>query len=380
MAAATLTIHRVAPAEHLRFPAIVAVLAAGVLLGSTGLLPQVDISRRLILFAFLPVILFDAAVKLDLRGLLPAARRAVLLGLPGSVLAAALLAGALLELRFPAAVAFVVAAVLAATDPISVFALLRGIPLPPYLRALLEGESLVNDGTAVVLFAVVLEVLAQGRVDWAQAGLRFAGLYAGGLGLGLVWGMFFVWLFQRLEDPPSALLASVVLAFGGYFLAELISASGVIVVVVAGVLLGSTRRVRPRAREALYRWWDYLGFLASALIFLLIGFQFHLARLPSQVGAILAVALAALLARAVAVWLFSVRLGALVRVRRSWKTLLTWGGLRGALSLALVLSLPPSFPYRERIVGITVGFVLFSMIVQGLTFRPLVGRYSLESA
>ncbi len=378
MAAAALTIHRVAPAERLRFPAIVVVLCAGIVLGSTGVVPQVGISSRLILFAFLPVLLFDAAVKLDLRGFLPAARRAVLLGLPGSVLAGALLAGALLALRFPASVAFVVAAVLAATDPISVFAVLRGIPLPPYLRALLEGESLVNDGTAVVLFAVVLEALAQGRIDWARAGLRFLGLYAGGLALGLVWGMFFVWLFQRLGDPLSALLASIVLAFGGYLLAELLQASGVIVVVVAGVLLGSTRRVRPLPREAIYRWWDYLGFLASGLIFLLIGLQFRLATLPGEVGAILTVALTALVARALVVWLFSVRLGAMVRVRRSWRPLLTWGGLRGALSLALVLSLPPSFPHRERIVGITVGFVLLSMIVQGLTLRPLVGRIPLE--
>jgi CPA1 family monovalent cation:H+ antiporter len=350
------------------------VLLLGILIGSIHWVPRIALAPRLVLFLFLPVILFDAAFKLDSRRLLPVIRRAAVLGLPGAVLAAGALAWALLVLRFPAPIAFALAAALAATDPVSVFAVLRGVNLPAPLRTLLEAESLVNDGTAVVLFAVALEAVKLGRIDWPRAGLRFLFLYAGGVVLGLIWGMFFVWLFQRLEDPWTAVAISVAVAYGGYLGGEFLRVSGILVVVVAGLLLGSTRRVRPLPRERINEVWDFFAFGANTLIFLLIGLQFRLGTLPGQLGAILAVTAAALAARALVILVFSIPVRTTSRVERMWRPILIWGGLRGALTLALVLSLPVDFPYRERILAITVGFVLFSLIVQGLTLRPLIQR------
>ncbi len=362
------------PSEHLRFPYIVAALCAGILIGSPGWFPRLALAPRLLLFLFLPVILFDAAFKLDTRGLLPVLRRAGVLGVPGALLAAALLAWALLALHFPQAVALVLAAVLAATDPVAVFALLRGLPLPPGLRGLLEGESLINDGTAVVLFSLAVEAVVSGSLGWRQATLRFVVLYGGGLLLGLLWGMLSVWFFQRLEDGPAAVMVTVVVAYGGYLLAEWLQASGVVLVALAGMLLGASRRVKPLPREAIHRTWDYLAFAANVLIFLLVGLEFRLGALPSELAGVAVVVLVALAARTAAVLLICTPLGKRSRVRRSWQPVLIWGGVRGALTLALVLSLPVGFPERARILALTVGFVLVSMIVQGLTLRGLIAR------
>ncbi len=376
--AAGLSTRRGLPPEHLRFPYIVGVLCAGILLGSTGLLPLVILPPQRVLFLFLPIILFDAAFKLDLGALLPVLRRATVLGLPGALLAAAVVAAALAAIHFPEAVVLVLAAVLAATDPISVFAVLRGLNLPGPLRTLLEGESLINDGTAVVLFAVALDAVLLGHIDWTRALFQFLALYGGGLIAGFVWGMVFVWLFQRLHDRVTAVCVTIVLAYGGYLAADVLHASGVIAVVVAGLLLGATRRVRPLPREAIVRSWDYLAFGANTLIFLLVGLQFRLSMLPAQLGPILLVVLAALAARTLMVLLASAPVPWAPRVRRSWKPVLVWGGLRGALTLALVLSLPAGFPQRGKILALTVGFVLFSMVLQGLTLRSLVIRLPLE--
>jgi CPA1 family monovalent cation:H+ antiporter len=362
------------PAEHLRFAYVIAALCVGILVGAPGWFAGVTLGPRLLLFLFLPAILFDAAFKLDTQGLRPVLRRAGVLGIPGALLAAALLAGALLALHFPQPIALVLAAVIAATDPVSVFALLRGLPIPPGLRGLLEGESLINDGTAVVLFALAVEAVDLGSFGWQQAAVRFVLLYGGGLLLGLLWGMLFVWFFQRLEDGLVAVLVSVVVAYGGYLLAEWMQASGVVLVVVAGMLVGATRRVKPRPREVIHRTWDYLAFAASTVIFLLVGLEFRLGALPSEAVGVALVVVAALAARTVAVLLTCTPLGQRSRVRRNWQPVLIWGGVRGALTLALVLSLPAGFPERARILTLTVGFVLVSMIVQGLTLRGLIRR------
>lgn len=362
------------PPEHLRYPYVVAALCVGVLIGAPGWFTGGPVAPQLLLFLFLPAILFDAAFKLDTQGLLPVLRRAGTLGIPGAILAAALLASALLALHFPQFTAFVLAAVIAATDPVSVFALLRGLPIPPGLRGLLEGESLINDGTAVVLFILALEAVEFGRFGWGAVALRFLLLYGGGVFLGLLWGMLFVWFFQRLEDGLVAVLVTVVVAYGGYLLAEWLQASGVVMVAVAGMLLGATRRVKPRPREVIHRSWDYLAFAASTLIFLLVGLEFRLTSLPSEVLGVASVAVVALAARAVVVLLACTPLGKRSPIRRSWQPVLIWGGVRGALTLALVLSLPADFPERARILTLTVGFVLVSMIVQGLTLRGLITR------
>jgi CPA1 family monovalent cation:H+ antiporter len=373
-------------ARRLRVPYTVALVVAGLALGATHAVPAPRLTKDLLYAAFLPGLLFEAAFHLDLRDF-RANRRAILgLAVPGVVLAVVATAAALacvprglglpLALGWPAA--WVFASLIAATDPIAVVALFRDLGAPHRLTVVIEGESLVNDGTAVVAFTIALGLASANGATAASAALDFARIVGLGLGTGVVLGFGISKLVEVIDDPLVDITLTTIAAYGSFVLAEQLHASGVLATVTAGLICGSygaRRGMCTTTRGAVESFWQYVAFALNSIVFLLIGLEVPLGELVASWPAIVLGYAVVMLVRGGLVYAV---LGLLRSTRErmdwSWGAVLTWGGLRGALSMVLALALADGFPDRVVVVRVTLGVVLLSIVVNGLTIAPLLRR------
>ncbi|HMA38134.1 MAG TPA: Na+/H+ antiporter [Chloroflexia bacterium] len=379
--------------KRIRVPYTVALVIAGLVIAVVPGAPTVQLTPDLILAVFLPALVFEAAYNLHFGQLRENLRTISALAIPGVLLTAVVVAGLLhVASGFSWRVALLFGAIVAATDPVSVVATFKELGAPPRLRTILEGESLFNDGTALVLFRLILGVIVAGAFDSATSAGQFVLVIAGGAGIGAAAGYIVAHLMRRFDDYLVETVLTLILAYGTYFLAEQLQVSGVIAVVVAGLLVGNYAQqisFSPTSQMAVGLSWEFFGFLANSLIFLFVGLQVHNTGLAGSAGSIGSVAVAigaVLLSRILIVGL----VGAALRLQRGerplpwrWQLLLVWGGLRGSLSLAMALSLPYTlqhgapFVERPQILVMTFGVILFTLLVQGLTLKPLLARLGL---
>jgi CPA1 family monovalent cation:H+ antiporter len=249
--------------------------------------------------------------------------------------------------------------------------------VPKRLQVLLEGESLFNDGTAIVIFNLMITIAITGHFSLIDSLIDFVIISGGGLFVGIVLGVLFSQITRRLDDPLIETTLTGVLAFGAYLIAEEIHVSGVLAVVAAGLVAGNVgpRGMSPSTRVLVFNFWEIMAFLANSLVFLLIGLQIDLYSLFANWQFIMWAIIAVLAARAVSVYGLSwVGRG----IPTHYKHVLYWGGLRGAISLALAISLPASLgPIRGDIQAMAFGVVLFTLLFQGLTMRPLIRKMGL---
>jgi CPA1 family monovalent cation:H+ antiporter len=275
-------------------------------------------------------------------------------------------------------VALVFGALIAATDPVAVVALFRSLGIPKRLLVLVEGESLLNDGTAIVLFNILLAVALTGSFDPVQGVTDFIRVAAGGTIIGLVLGWLISRLIERIDDYLIETTLTTVLAFGSYLVADRLGFSGVLAVVAAGLVNGNlgSRGMSPTTRIVLHNFWEYVAFLANSLVFLLIGLKMDVPSLLAAWQPILWAIAAILAARIVVVYGLAQIMNRFDNaVPLAWQHVLTWGGQRGAISLALVLSLPIALgTERELLKLMAFGVVLFTLLVQGTSMRPLLRR------
>jgi CPA1 family monovalent cation:H+ antiporter len=267
---------------------------------------------------------------------------------------------------------------IAATDPVSVIALFKEAGVRGRLRILVETESLFNDGTAAVLFTVGAAIAAGQAVTPGRVGIWVLQSVGGGILCGALVARVILALANRTDDHLVKLTLSTIAAYGSFLLAEHFHGSGVLATLCAGLLIGNLGQpatASARARVAIEAFWEFAAFVSNSLIFLLIGIQeeqqnFHAVWKPAMI----AIALVTL-GRAVAIYpvcaVFS-RSASPVSLRH--QHLLVWGGLRGALALALALSLPPEVPDRGAIAAVAFAVVAFSIFVQGLSIAPLLRR------
>ena len=369
-------------ARRLRLPYTVGlVMAGGALTGfrvNTGL----ELTHDLIFDVVLPPLLFEAALNLRWRELRRELVPVLSLATVGVVLSAAFVAWGLIQfLEWPINSALAFGALIAATDPISVIAIMRQTDVGARLRLIIESESLFNDGAATVLFTMVLVWAAHagsgvGALETAKILAVTAG---GGLATGGVVGLAAVLVAGTSDDHLVETALSVLTAFGSFVLAESFHGSGVLATVTAGVVMGNLGVLVPKSafglslsahgRTFVLEFWEFAAFLANSLVFLLIGSATATVDFSREGLPALAIAIGLTLgARAVSVFPIGLALRPTRwRVPVNEQILLWWGGLRGALALALALALPPDLPRRNDILIVAFAVVAFSVIVQGLT-------------
>jgi CPA1 family monovalent cation:H+ antiporter len=366
--------------RRFRIPYALALVITGLLVGAPHLLPQARLQPQLLFSVFLPPLLFESAIHLrvDLlrRNWQPIALYAVL-----GTLISAFVVGGLMAWTLPLPIALVFGALISPTDPISVIAVFKRMGVGKRLSMLVEAESLFNDGVAVVLFGVLLEGAAGGSISLARGIQQALITVVGGAAVGTGIGALASRLTREFEDHLLEIMLTTVAAFGSYICAETVHVSGVIAVVAAGLVVGSygmRTGMSPTTRLAVSSFWEYAAFAVNSIVFLLVGIEVTSHDLWKEIGPIAGAAAAMLVGRAAAIYVLSPVVNRLRGdVPLPWQHVLFWGGLRGALPMALVLGLEQRFPQRNLLVVLTFGVVLFSLLAQGLSIERLLKRLNL---
>ena len=365
-------------ARRLGVPYSVGLVIAGIGMAFLPWRPSVTLSRELVYGGILPPLIFEAAFQLRWEALRRNLALVVLLATIGVLISAVVTAAIMTGLaHWPMLAALVFGILMAATDPVAVLATLKEIGAHGRLALLIEAESLLNDATAAVLFAIAIGFIDGESLRYTAIAVALGTTIAIALLSGTIVAGVALAIIGRTDDHLIEVALTTIAAYGSFLLAEHFGGSGILATLTTGMLLGN---LAPRwgffseaADRILRSTWEFITFLANSLVFLLIGLaegreDFGGLWLTMSAGAI-----AVLVGRMVAVYplcaLFSFGPN---RIGFDQQHALVWGGLRGALALALVLSIPEGVPWRHPIVAVTFAVVAFSIIVQGLTCRPLL--------
>jgi monovalent cation:H+ antiporter, CPA1 family len=353
-------------AERVRIPAAVALVA----IGAFADIPLPFAFGDTLLVVFLPPLIFEAAWNLNLAELETMATRIAMLALPGTLLTAALVTAALaLTHVLPFAPALLLGAIVAATDPVAVVSAFRHVAVPASVRTLVEAESLSNDGVAVILFGFAL-ALAEGQ-HFSVVGDILNGIFqtVGGMMIGGVCGLICAAVVRIARYPEYEATITIVLAYVAYLLATALQCSGIFATATGALALRVALDKMPGAlgnEEDVDRVWAVAAFMANAVVFLATGLAIHPGRIVHQ-PLLVAVTIAAVLgSRALLAWLAA-------RYRAEGITIFL-AGMRGALPLALALSLPETLPFRAQIVDATFAVVLVTIVAQGAPLEVVLGR------
>lgn len=373
----------------LRLDLTLSALVTGVLAGMLIPLIGIDTGIRasnihdIVFYLILPVLIFEAAWHLNpqvlRRWIIPVlslATAGVLLGC--IVVAVITFYGIRHEIGFPWLAALLTGAILAATDPVSVVSKLKELKAPQDLAVLIEGESLFNDATAVVLFSVILGIatMTTGESNPNYFTL-FLSVFIGGILVGVICGLLGASIAIYLGQPVTVNIALVLLAFGSFYIAEhLLHVSGVMAVmsaaIVAKILIADKNLQLLKNNQAT---WEWLGLYFNSLIFVLMGLTIVFSMFVDHWLSMLIAIVASLVARLIVVYsVCAVTSTASASIPMKWRAVMFWGGLKGAIGIALVLSLPVELPYWWTIQSMVFGVVLFSILVQGTTMGGLIRR------
>jgi CPA1 family monovalent cation:H+ antiporter len=367
-------------------PYSVALVAVGLLVGALLPDPVLVVTPELVLMVLLPGLVFEAALHVDLQALRRSLGSVVLLAGPGVIVVAAAVAVFLsIGAGLPVELGIIVGAMVAATDPAAVIATFKRMRVPGRLAAMVEGESLFNDGTGLVLFALSVSALTT-AVTAADVVETLVVTVVTSMVIGLGVGFLASRVLALTDDHLLQLTISVSAAYGTYVLADLFHESGVIATVIAGIVIGNYGRrvgISRRAEQALDLVWEFVAFLLTALAFMLVGLSISIPALLDGLHWIVWGVIGVLVGRAVvvygmlggALWIGRRTTRADHEAHRGWLHVLYWSGLRGAVAVAMALSLPTSVPERQLLLEITFGIVLFTLVVQGTTIEPLIRRW-----
>ncbi len=378
-------------ARRVNLPYTIALMAVGLVLGSLHLLNPPHLTQELLYAIFLPPLIFESAIHLKASDMQKDLLPITTLVIPGVVLSTLVTAAVMIPvsihftqidtITWPLGILF--GAAVAATDPVSVVAIFQRLGVPRRLRLLVESESLLNDGTSIVVFILALHFL-QGHIGSLQETLidfvRIVGL---GLLIGTIIGLLTAMVMRHLDDAMVTITLSTVAAYGSFLVADKLGVSGVMSTVAAGLIVGNrgfSQTLFPSIRISTETFWEYIAFAMNSLIFLLMGFEINLTMLWELWPIVLIAYLSVLVARFFVVN-FTWVLFAPTRLKfpYSWSVVLSWGGLRGALSMVLALSIPDSLGFKEVIVTLVFGVVLLSIFIQGLTMTPVMQMLGLVS-
>ncbi|NEP03143.1 MAG: sodium:proton antiporter [Symploca sp. SIO2E9] len=367
--------------RRFQIPYITGLVLAG--LAITELLPShIGLDSALIFNLFLPILLFESAINTDISRLRSTIKPILLLAAPGVVICAGITSVLLkLELSLDWIPALLVGTILSITDTALIITLFEEIPVPSRLVTLVEGESLLNDDVALVLFSLILTAYQTGSLSPLDVVQEFLFVIVGGTLVGLALGYLSVGLFSQTDDSLSVILLTVAVALGAFQIGQALEVSGVVAVVVAGLIVGNfglSRSTSASTQVTLFSFWEFAGFGVNTFIFLLIGVEINLISLWQTLPAVFLALIAFHGGRALTVYPLLGLVGWIDRpIPWRWRHFLFVGNIKGSLSTALALSLPLALPGREKLIAIVLGVVLVSLVGQGLSLPWFVQRLKL---
>jgi CPA1 family monovalent cation:H+ antiporter len=387
--------------KRVKMPLSIALVLVGLVVGELirlypelGLMAKLQLSEEMLLYVFLPTLVFHASFSADARLMMKNIEPVLVLAIPAVIISFLGVGyGLHWTLGMPLGAALLFGALITATDSSAVLGIFKEIGAPKRLNVLVQGENLLNDAVSVVIFLLAAGAVGIGTVAVPEGAnmlvygvVEFLVAFVGGLGTGAAMGWIFGKLIGAVEnDDLIEILLTTVVAFLSFLVAELaVGASGITAVVGAGLVLGGWGRTKysPGTLDYLTRFWAYLAFIVNSLVFLLTGLAIDWRLASLGLGAILVAFTVSMVARAISVYGLFPLVNVLPGVERtglSYQTAIAWGGIRGGMALALALTLSPDYAYREVIVGLTVGVVLLSLFLQGLTLEPIIRLVGLHA-
>lgn len=378
-----------------RLPYSSVLVLAGYVASELAVMSGVDTGIRadnfhdLIFYVFIPLLVFESAYKINKDLLLENIVPIIILAVIGLLLTASLTAvglyyGIAHSVGFPLIAALLTGSILAATDPVAVVARFREIGAPERLSVLLEGESLFNDATAIVLFGLFLSMALSLESSITAAGVivEFIIIFFGGLATGLATGLVAGLANRAFNNTLMTGVLTLIVAYGSYLLAEeLFEVSGVMSTLVAAIVMSVMLRTEPGENANIKNeyLWDVIGHIANAIVFIIMGVTITLSMFEERWLAMLIAIVAVFIARAASTYGSLSLLGLFQKkpIDLRYQTVMVWGGLRGAVALALALSIPVTLDYWWTIQSITFGVVLFTLFIQAPTIRLLVDKLGL---
>lgn len=382
--------------RNIPIPYTVFLVILGIILGAVArqypelaLLLEFQLTSDLVLFLFLPALIFESAINLDARLLMKDIIPILMLAVPALLISAGLISvGLWLIQDFNIFHALLFGALISATDPVAVIALFKELGAPQRLTILVEGESLLNDATAIVFFGIIIGLIENGFSGTSDIGiaiLDFFYVFIGGLVIGAIIGIVISEMLYRIRAGMSSyLIMSIVLAYSSFAIAEhIFHVSGVMAVVSSAVALGilGVSRIPQSERESVDETWDVIALICNSLLFLLVGLSVDISQLFGHIDSIIVAIILVLIARAAGIYTMvpaTIKFFKLPHVSMGERHIMWWGGLKGGLAIAIVLSIPEHIPGRETLLYVTLGVVLFSLLVNASTIRPLMQKLGFD--
>ena len=350
---------------------------------------ELSLTPELVLFVFLPVLIFESGLKLDARQLSKDIIPVLTLAIPALLISTAIIGfGMWLVLPVKLTTSLLFGALISATDPVAVIGLFKELGTPQRLTVLVEGESLMNDATAIVLFNILLGLALFGGGSFADimpAVGEFIKVFVGGAVVGAIFGIITSFFIVRFALGASVVMTlSMVVAYGAFVVSEHhLHLSGVMSVAVCAVSLGifGIPKLAQSTTKALYEIWDFLALLANTLLFILVGISVNVGGLFGRLDAILLAVVLVLASRASVIYSLvplTVRGFSLPQITMGERHIMWWGGLKGGLAIAIVLSIPDELPGKSLLLDLTLGVVMFTLMVNAPTIRPLINRLGIN--
>jgi monovalent cation:H+ antiporter, CPA1 family len=365
----------------LQIPYVVGLVLAGLVISKQALPESIGLNPDVILNLFLPILIFEAAINTDISRLRSTIKPIALLAGPGVILSAVITA---FLLKFGLGLAWITASavgvILTITDTVSVIAAFRTVPVPGRLATIVEGESLFNDGVALVLLSVITTIHLQGAFDLSKSIEQIFIAFVGGGVLGLGLGYLCVGLFRQLDDALSNILLTVAVSLGTFQIGQALGVSSAISVLIAGLVIGNLglRQTSASIKVSLLNCWEYAGFGVNTFIFLFVGLEVEPRILLETIPSALLAILVYQIGRIFSIYPLLFLLRFIDRpLPLKWQHVLIFGNVKGSLSMALALSLPFTLPGRMQVITLVFSTVFVSFIGQGLSLSWLVKRLEL---
>ena len=384
-------------AHKIRLPHTIILVIVGIILGRVAetwpplaLLTGFKLGPEVMLFVFLPALIFESGFSIDTRQLHQDLPPILILAIPGMLMSTIIVGLGvwwLLDIRL--IVALVFGALISATDPVAVVALFKELGAPKRLMVLVEGESLLNDATAIVAFSILVGIAVMGGgIGWGDSGSiigEFLRVFIGGVIVGSLLGFAVCEILHRMHsDLPVILTTSIVIAYASFVLSEhVLHVSGVMSVVGSAIALKrySILKFGHEATHAIHSSWEVIVLSLNSLLFLLVGLSVKIENVPAMLGATFVVVMLILGARAISIYNLlplTTRIFHIPRVSMADRHIMWWGGLKGGLAIAVVLSIPDSLPEKQFLFDLTIGVVMFTLLVSAPTIQPLMERLGLN--